>query len=364
MSDLLYKIAVTKIPKAGPVLVRQIVACCGGVKEVFDTPKKELLRIPGVGKKITEFILNKTALKEGEKELEFIEKNEIKPLFYLDKDFPQRLIHYNDAPLMLYYKGSLNLNHPRTVGIVGTRKPSEQGKVICEELVEGLKEYDAAIISGLAYGIDITAHRKCIDLDIPTIGCLGHGLHMIYPSAHKKTARNMLSNGGLLTEFTSNEKPDAPHFPMRNRIIAGLSDALIVVETARKGGSMISAEMANTYNKDVFAVPGRLKDPDSQGCNLLIKSHKAQLIESAKDIAYIMRWNKGTSPKNQQKQLFVDLNPFEKKIIEALEIKESESIDALSYETGFTQSELAGFLLNLEFKGMVRSLPGKRYMLL
>lgn len=363
MSDLLYKIAVTKIPKAGPVLVRQIIAWCGGIKEVFETPKKDLLKIPGIGKSMAEHILNKSALEKAEIELEFIEKNEIQTLFYLDKNFPQRLIHFNDAPLMLYYKGNMDLNHPRTVGIVGTRKPSEHGKIICQELVEGLKDYNVSIISGLAYGIDVTAHRKCLEVGIPTVGCLGHGLHMIYPAAHKKTAKEMVLNGGLLTEFTSDEKPDSPHFPMRNRIIAGLSDALIVVETARKGGSMISAHMANSYNKDVFAVPGRLKDPSSQGCNLLIKSHKAQLIESAEDIAYIMRWEKGEIPKMQQKELFVDLNPFEKKVIEHLENKDSESVDALSYITGFTQSELAGILLNLEFKGMIKSLPGKRYML-
>lgn len=363
MSDLLYKIALTKIPKAGPVNARQIVAWCGGVKEVFQTPKKELLKIPGIGKTMADHILNKNALIQAEEELIFIENNKIETFFYLDKNFPQRLVHFSDAPLLLYYKGNMDLNHSRTVGIVGTRKPSEQGKAICEDIIEGLKDYNVAVISGLAYGIDVTAHRKCLELGIPTVGCLGHGLHMTYPAAHIKTAREMVSNGGLLTEFTSKEKPDAPHFPMRNRIIAGLSDALIVVETARKGGSMISAEMAFNYNKDVFAVPGRLKDPVSQGCNLLIKSHKAQLIESAEDIAYIMRWTKGKAPKLVQKQLFVDLNPLEKKIIESLESKESENIDALSYQTGFTQSELATILLNLEFKGMIKSLPGKRYML-
>lgn len=364
MSDLLYKIAITRIPNVGAVLTRQLIAWCGGVKEVFSAPKKELLKIPGIGKATVDNIMNKTSFSLAEEELEFIEKNDIKPLFYLDKDFPQRLIHYHDAPLMLYYKGSLDLNYPRTVGIVGTRKPTEQGKLICQEIVEGLKEYNVAIISGLAYGIDVTAHKKAVQMNIPTIGCLGHGLHMMYPAAHKKIAQEMMDNGGLLTEFTSKEKPDAPHFPMRNRIIAGLSDALIVVETPKSGGSMISANMANNYNKDVFAVPGRLKDHNSLGCNFLIKTHKANLIESAEDIAYIMRWEKGASDKPIQKQLFVQLNPLEKKIVETLENKENESIDALSYQTGFSQSELAMILLELEFKGMVKSLPGKRYMLI
>lgn len=363
MSDLLYKIAVTRIPKAGNIISKQLIAWCGGVKEVFQTPKKDLLKIPGVGHVTADYIVNKSSFDEEEAELNFIEKNEIETLFFLDKNYPQRLVHHNDAPLLLYYKGTLDLNYPRIVGIVGTRKPSEQGKIICEEIVEGLKEYNVAIVSGLAYGIDITAHKKCLDLGIPTIGCLGHGLHMMYPAAHKKASREMVQNGGLLTEFNSKERPDAPHFPMRNRIIAGLSDALIVVETARKGGSMISAEIANAYNKDVFAVPGRIKDSQSLGCNLLIKSHKAQLLESAEDIAYIMRWEKGAIPRNPQRQLFVDLDPFEKKVVETLQTKENEGIDAISYQTGFSQSELASLLLGLEFKGMVRSLPGKRYML-
>ena len=230
--------------------------------------------------------------------------------------------------------------------------------------MEGLKEYNVSIISGLAYGIDVTAHKKAVQIGTPTVACLGHGLHMTYPAAHKNVARNMINNGGLLTEFTSKEKPDAPHFPMRNRIIAGLSDALIVVETPNSGGSMISAEMANNYNKDVFAVPGRLKDNNSLGCNFLIKTHKAQLIESAEDIAYIMRWEKGASNKHIQKQLFVDLNPLEMKVVDTLKTKENESIDALSYQTGFSQSELAMILLELEFKGMIKCLPGKRYMLI
>lgn len=363
MSDLLYKIAVTRIPKAGNTITKQLIAWCGGVKEVFQTSRKNLLKIPGVGATIADYIISKTALEIAKEELEFIEQNDIKTFFFLDKKYPKRLVHFNDAPLLLYYKGTLDLDHPRIVGIVGTRKPSEQGKIICEEIVEGLKEYNVAIVSGLAYGVDVTAHKKCVDLDIPTVGCLGHGLHMVYPSAHKKVSREMTQNGGLLTEFTSKQKPDARHFPMRNRIIAGLSDALIVVETARRGGSMISAEIANAYNKDVFAVPGRLKDAQSLGCNLLIKSHKAQLIESAADVAYIMRWEKGQIPKSPQRQLFVDLNPFEQKIVDSLQAKENEGIDALSYQTGFSQSELAGLLLGLEFKGMVRTLPGKRYML-
>ncbi len=366
MSDLLYQIAFTKISGIGPKTGRQIVSYCGGIKEVFNASKQQLAEISGIRKITLDAILNKTTFKEAEDEIKFLEKNKnIQPLFYLDPKYPQRLTSFKDAPLLLYYQGNTNLNHKRTVAIVGTRKPSELGKKICEKIIEDLQNYNVVIISGLAYGIDITSHQKCVDLKIPTIACLGHGLQMIYPSQHKRTAQQMIQNGGLLTEFTSKEKPDAAHFPMRNRIIAGLCDALIVIETAKKGGSMITAEIGNAYHKDVFAVPGRLNDEFSQGCNFLIKTHKAQLIESAEDIGYIMRWEKGKEKrKPQQKSLFIELNDDEKKLIEMIHLNDSISIDSLSYQTGWTHSRLASLLLDLEFKGLIKSLPGKRYILI
>ncbi len=364
MSDILYKIAITKIPGIGAVTAKQLIAWCGGVKNVFQASKKDLLNIPGIGQATVKNIQNQEYLQEAKEELIFIQENNIQTLFYLDDNYPKRLTHFNDAPILLYYKGNADLNHPRIVGIVGTRKPTEWGKSYCEKLVEELKAYDVLVISGLAYGVDITAHKKSVEMEIPTIGCLGHGLHMIYPAKHKSVAKKMLTNGGLLTEFTSKQKPDAPHFPMRNRIIAGMSDALIVIETARRGGSMITAEIANHYNKDVFAVPGRISDPNSEGCNLLIKSHKAQLMDSARDIGFIMRWEKeGKKKQGQQRELFIELSEDENKIMETLHQKESEAVDAISYETGFPQSQLAGLLLNLEFKGVIKSLPGKRYMI-
>ncbi len=365
MSDLLYKIAVTKIPGVGAITARQLIAWCGGVKEVFTTSKKDLLKIPGIGRAIVEPILTKDALRLAEKELIFIQENKISTYFYLDKDYPQRLTHFPDSPVLLYYKGNADLNHPRTVGIVGTRKPTEWGKTICEEIIEGLKPFDVQVVSGLAHGIDVTAHRKCIELNIPTIGCLGHGLHMVYPARHRKIAKEMEREGGLLTEFTSDEKPDGPHFPMRNRIIAGMSDALIVIETAMKGGSMITAEIANSYNKDVFAVPGRVKDSNSIGCNRLIKTHRANLLESTEDIGYIMHWDKGEIPdKNIQKQLFLELDEKQQKIVDVLKTQDSMPIDAISHRTGLSQGQLAAVLLDMEFKGLIKSLPGKRFVLL
>lgn len=364
MEDILYKIAITQIPKVGAVTAKNLVSYCGGVAAVFQTSRRELMRVPGVGERIADNILRGDYLERAEQELNFIEKNDIQPIFYLDAAYPERLRHYNDSPIMLYCRGDLDLNAKRTVGIVGTRMPSPQGVAICEELVERLKPYGATIISGLAYGIDIAAHRKSVEQGISTIGILGHGLQTIYPPSHRSIAERMMVNGGVITEFPSDTKPDRENFPMRNRIIAGLCDAIIVVETAKKGGSMITAHMANEYNKDVFAVPGRLKDKNSLGCNHLIKTHKALLLESAADIAYILRWEELDQQKEIQQQLFVELSDAEKIIVNLLNQSEEASIDKLLVETKIVGSELASLLLNLEFKGVVKSLPGKRYTLI
>jgi len=249
------------------------------------------------------------------------------------------------------------------IAIVGTRKPSVQGRVTCEELVKGLEKYKAVVISGLAYGIDITAHKKCVDMGMPTIGVMGHGISTIYPMAHQKVANRMVENGGLLTEFTQDTKPEREFFPMRNRIIAGMCDALIVVETASKGGSMISAHMANDYSKDVFAVPGRLKDEMSAGCNHLIKTHKAALLESVDDIAYVLRWDKPKQQTGIQQSMFAQLSEKEQQIIDLLKSVESLSIDKLCYETKINSGEMASLLLDLEFKGLIKPKPGKQFVL-
>lgn len=364
MSDLLYKIGLTQIPKVGPVLARQLVAYCGSPKAVFEARKKELLCIPGIGESTAKNVLEKRALEVAERECLFIERHQIQPLFYLDETFPVRLRHIPDAPVMLYYRGAADLQHDKMVAIVGTRQPSPQGIKACENLVEGLKAYDVQIISGLAYGIDICAHRKCLDTGIPTIGVLGHGLGRIYPPQHRNIAEKMCMEGGLLTEFISPTAPEREHFPMRNRIVAGLCDTLVVVETARKGGSMITAYLANDYHKDVFAFPGRTRDVNSQGCNLLIKNHRAALIEKASDIAYVMRWEELDRSSPKQTQLFIELTEEEKLIVNLLQEHEGISIDHLTFATQLKGSTLASLLLNLEFKGMIKTLPGKRYILI
>jgi DNA processing protein len=282
----------------------------------------------------------------------------------LDDDYPQRLKHHNDCPLVLYHKGNASLNSERIIAIVGTRKPTQHGIAICEELIAGFLPYNVLVISGLAYGIDITAHRKCLELDIPTLGVMGNGLGRIYPHIHRQVAEKMVEKGGILSEYTHAVGPDREHFPARNRIIVGMCDGLIVVETAEQGGSMISAYKALSYHKDVFAVPGRPKDLFSSGCNLLIKTNQAMLIEKASEVAEAMNWDMSDKPKAIQKSLFLELSDEEQALVNLLKDREPVHIDLLTYEAKLTPSTMAAFLLDLEFKGVVKTLPGKRYMLL
>jgi len=362
-NHLFHHIALTKVPLVGAVVAKNLIAYCGSAAAVFDTPKRDLRRIPGIGPLLAENIVKQKIFKETEEELLFIEKHKVKALTFLDDDYPQRLRQYNDSPIVLYYKGNADLNPSRIVSIVGTRKPSTYGRSICEELVAGLKDYNVMIVSGLAYGIDVCAHKKSLESGIETIGVLGHGLQKIYPATHKDVARKMIQQGGLLTEYPSGTDAEREHFPMRNRIVAGMCDALIVVETNRKGGSMISAEIANGYFKDVFAIPGRPKDPQSKGCNYLIKSHKAALIESADDLIQAMNWDHAGPPKSQQTELFIELSPEEKVVVDLLRVNEELSIDQLTLKTCTNSSQMASTLLGLEFKGLLKPLPGKRYIL-
>lgn len=366
MNDLLYKVALTKIPLVGAVTAKVLVSYCGGAREVFEAKKTDLLKIPNIGEATATNIMDKKVLADAEAELRFLEQNNVRPLFYLHKDFPQRLRNLSDAPIMLYLRGNAELNVQRTIGIIGTRTPSPQGLSICDELVAGLAHYNPLIISGLAYGIDVAAHKKSLEVGMNTVAVLGHGLARIYPPQHKKVALEMLEKGGLLTEFASHVGPERENFPMRNRIVAGLCDAIIVVETALKGGSIITVQQANGYSRDVFAVPGRVKDKFSQGCNFLIKKSLASLIENAEDVAATLRWSlSGDDPEPApvQAKLFEDLTDAEKQVVDLIHSVEEIGVDELSYSTKIGQGDLASLLLNLEFKGLVRSLPGKRYVL-
>jgi DNA processing protein len=361
--ELLYYIGLTKIPKVGAITARQLVSYCGGAAAVFNATKKQLLNIPGIGEETAKSIRQQEVLSFAESEMKLAEKNNIRIFSYQDPNYPQRLKHFPDSPIVLRYTGNADLNANRIIAIVGTRQPTDYGRIICETLVSDLQAFNVVVVSGLAYGIDITAHKKCLDIHIPTIGVLGSGLKNIYPSLHRKVAHQMLEHGGLLTEFAHDAAPDREHFPMRNRVVAGLCDALVVIETQKKGGSMITANLANDYNKDVFAFPGRTTDLFSEGCNHLIKSHKAALLESAKDLAFVMQWESNPKTKDIQRSLFVELNPDQQQLSDLLKAHQELAIDQLTLAMSKTPSEMAALLLNMEFMGLIRPLPGKRYVL-
>ena len=369
-TELKYAMALTLLDGVGNINAKKLLAYCGSFQKIFDTSKGKLAKITGVGEILSSKIINQ--IKQGEvlnrveEELEFIEKNDIVTFLITDKKYPLNLKQCEDSPIVLYGKGNIDFENNKTVAIVGTRKVTTRGKDFCGNLLKDLVSHNPLVISGMAYGVDICAHKKCVDLDIPTIGVLAHGLDRLYPEIHRDTAKKMLPTGGLLTEFMSGTNPDRENFPKRNRIIAGLSDITIVIESAKKGGSLITAEIANSYNRDVFAVPGRVTDQYSEGCNYLIKINKAHLLNSIADIVYLMNWelNKSQKPKTIQKQLFIELPEDEKLIYNFLSQENSVTMDELSAKSKLATSVIAVSLLQLEFKGLVKVLPGSSYQLI
>lgn len=366
LSELQYQIGLTLLEGVGDVLAKNLVAYCGSAREVFNVGKTKLEKIPGIGPHISSSIIkNKSVLDRAENELKFIEKYRITPLFFTDENYPARLKNCHDSPVLLYYKGKADLNAARIVSVVGTRTPSEYGKNTTEKLIKELSALSCVVVSGLAYGVDICAHKSCIEQQIDTVGVLAHGLDRIYPSVHKPIAEKMIQHGGLLTEFMSETNPDKENFPKRNRIVAGMCDALIVVESKRDGGSLITATIANAYNKDVFAFPGRAGEALSEGCNGLIKTNKAALIENAADLSYLMNWESPKTEKKKGNQVLsnIILSKEEKAIVDSFIGKKQLHIDEISYSANISISQTSAYLLNLEFSNIIKSLPGKMYEL-
>lgn len=361
MENLLYKIALTQIPNIGPILARNLLSYCGSPEAVFKSKVSTLEKIPGIGNILARTITTSAALQLAEHEISLLERHHVRGYFFTDPQYPERLRHLPDSPLMLYVRGDVDLNARRSIGIVGTRMPTAQGLALCEEFVRELTPYSPLIISGLAYGIDIGAHRSALASGLSTIGVLAHGLGYLYPAAHKAVASKMEQQGALVSEYLYNVSPDRENFPQRNRVVAGLCDAIVVVETGIQGGSMITAQLANDYNRDVFAFPGRVQDSISKGCNLLIKTNRAALIESASDLINAMSWEEQGQRHMIQKELFLDLSPEAKKIVDLMQKFEEISFDQLAFSSGTAPGALASLLLDLEFQGVVRSLPGKRY---
>ena len=358
---LLFQIALTLIPGIGDVQGKKLVAYCGGAEAVFREKKKNLVKIPGIGRSLAGSVTQRDIFQRALQEMKFISQYDIEPLFYLDARYPEKLKHCEDGPMMVYFKGKANLSQKRILSVVGTRMPTDYGKSVCDQVVRELSEHGVLIVSGLAYGVDTIAHRTAMAVGLPTVGVLAHGLDQVYPNVNRPMAEKMIDNGGLMTEFLSQTRLNRDYFPRRNRIIAGIADATLVIESAEKGGALITADIAKSYSRDVFAIPGRITDPRSSGCNMLIKRNIAALVHSAADICYMMDWNQAVKISHIQQKLFTELNEQERKIMEWLDEKKEADIDEIYLNSAMTASKVAAILLKLEFEGLIQSLPGKRY---
>lgn len=362
--ELYYQLALSFVSGIGSKLANCLIQELGSAQAVFQLPVKELMKIEGMGETRARAIKDKSIFERVDQEMLFIESKKIKVLTQQNGDFPKRLLQCSDAPQILFYKGNANLNATKTVAVIGTRKNTEYGQRLCQDLIEGLsKMNDLIVISGLAHGIDTIAHKACLKNDIPTIGVLGHGLNTLYPAANRTIAKEMLNQGALLTEFASISKMDKGNFPARNRIVAGMSDITVVVESDIKGGALITAYIANSYNREVAAFPGRAYDAKSSGTNMLIRKNLASLICSADDLLEFMAWQKPKKQSPVQTQLLLNLSTEEKLIMDILSAKDTTHADELLQRSGLGSSMLASNLLMLEMQALIKALPGKYYRL-
>ena len=364
-NDLFWLISLNLIKGIGVKNAKSLISYVGSVEGIFNEKKSNLLKIPGIGAYLASNIKNSDVFKRAEKELEFIQKYKIQTKSYFNKDYPTRLKQCEDAPLLFYYKGDVDFEHKKIVTIVGTRNNTDYGKENCTKIIKDLKQrgHNPIIVSGLAYGTDFCAHKTALDNGLQTIAVLGHSLDRVYPSAHSNIAKEIIGNGALLTEFLSGTKPDKQNFVKRNRIVAGISDCTIVVESGEKGGSLITGDIANSYNRDVFAFPGDINKPYSKGCNKLIKTNKAALVESIEDIEYIMGWEINN---NVQTKIVIppSLKPKEQAIYDIIKFKKAINIDILCHETSISSSDISVILLNLELQNIIKSYPGNMYKLI
>ena len=363
--EKIYQIALSNVEGVGSVFFRQLISYCGSAENVFKAKNDKLIKISGVGRVVIEGLKNKALISDAEKTLINAEKQGAQLFFSTDKNYPSRLKPLYDAPAVLYYKGNASLDHFRSIGIVGTRQATDYGKKVTESIVEQSKNYNPLIVSGLAYGIDITAHKAAIDFGLPTIAVMASGIDVIYPLQHEKYIDQITSNGGIISEHPFGKQPIRNMFLSRNRIIAGLSDASIVIESAAKGGSLVTAEFANNYHRQVFAVPGTLANKASEGCNKLIQQNKANIYTQINDLVETLNWDLEENPdKIKFKKNDVDLSMFtdeEAQVISHLRTNGELQIDELSWQTQVPLNRLASLLLNLEFQGIIKAMPGKKF---
>ncbi len=362
MNDhLLHEVALNRLPGIGHAAAKHLISYLGPAEQIFATRKSGLLKVPGIGEKLTAEILSKSSYREAETILRDCEKNGINIHHFTQESFPEQLKSIYDAPTLIYTQGDLTHLRERSIAIVGTRKATPYGREITRKIVSDLMNLNVTVISGLAYGIDIEAHRQAIKSGLSTYGVLASGLDLIYPQQHWKTAQEMLEKGGLISENPPGTKPDARLFPARNRIIAGLADATLVVEAADKGGALITANIANSYNKPVFAVPGNLGLTYSTGTNMLLSQQKALVYTSTADLSHHLNWETSLDEKRTDLSVY-DLSPEERAVLQAIESQQGGlPIDEISWKTQIQVNQLASLLLSLEFSGLVKSLPGKKY---
>lgn len=361
-TELVHLLALLKVDGVGDIVAKKLLNHFTTAENIFKAKANQLESIDGIGRILIKNLKDKSVFKIAEAELKFIKENDINCLYYQDEKYPDRLKHCIDGPILLFTSGNIDFNNRKVISIVGTREITSYGTEFCKKFIEDLAPLNPIIISGFAYGVDIVAHKTAMDLGLQTIGVVAHGLNQVYPKVHKKYVAKMEQNGGFMTEFWSNSNPEKENFVKRNRIVAGISEATIVIESAEKGGSLITANLANDYNRDVFAVPGRTSDKFSQGCNNLIKTQKAHLLTSAADLIYILNWElRQDETKAIQKQLFVSLENDEQKIYDYLQKNGKQLLDVIALDCDFPVFRISSILLNMELKGVVRPLPGKLF---
>ncbi|MCM4155052.1 DNA-processing protein DprA [Gramella sp. AN32] len=358
-NDLFYALVLQHIPNMGDATAKKLIRKFGSAENVLKEKKSALLKLDGIGEAKVRDLQNKEHFKAAEEELKFIEKNNVQTHYFLEGSYPEKLKHCLDSPIILFSRGNINLNKRKIISVVGTRQITAHGITFCEKFIEDLEILNPVIVSGFAYGVDICAHKAAIKNELQTVACLAHGFQTIYPKAHKKYINQMMENGGFYTDFWSTDKFDRNNFLKRNRIIAGLSEATVVIESAEKGGALVTADIASSYDREIFAVPGRPTDKFSSGCNNLIRRQNAHVLTSAADLVYILNWKADEDPKPVQKQLFVQLDSEEQKVYDYLNEQGKTELDALALNCNFPTFKTASLLLNMELKGAVRPLPGK-----
>ncbi len=361
--DLMYLISLTMVAGIGHYLAKSLLSYCGSAKAVFKEKKYLLKKIPGIGALTAENIARFNDFKDAEDEIELLKKHQIQAITCFDNHYPVKLKEIEDNPVVIYTKGSPDINRKRILSIVGTRNATSYGKSFTDDLISALKPYDVIVVSGLAAGTDTNVHKACIKMNVPTIGVLGHGFSTVYPGANRKLANEMILNGGLITEFRYHTPGNRENFPRRNRLVAGMSDAVIVVESGIRGGSMITADLANQYNRDVFALPGKISDNFSAGCNRLISINQAGIIDSISGLIRLLGYDVPINNKPLfNPDLFTSLNSSESMIVKCLSDGQ-KGIDQLHYMTELPMSQLSFLLLDMEFKGLIKNYPGKVYAL-